>query len=279
MTDTVPTTPIFDTHCHYNLAPLHGNWRQHQHQALAAGVTQTLVVGTTLATSQLAVELTNSHSQLYATLGIHPTAAAKHLDLAQASTTLTKLYLAHQARQQVLAIGEVGLDYFRLPTAGTARTQAIAEQQQLFVAMIKLAKQLQLPLVLHLRDQGEQAYTDALHLLQQHWDFQRALILHCVSGPDNYLQTALALPHTYFGFDGNLTFKNAKRIREIFQLIQSQAPDKILLETDAPYLAPEPHRGQTCEPAMIALTAAFAHKQLGADLGQIYTNSLRAFGL
>ncbi len=267
---------IFDTHCHYNLSPLLENWQQHQQTATSAGVKKSLIVGTNLASSRQALEIVaDNNSSLYAAIGIHPTEAMAIEDFDQTLQELTALTEV----AQVKAIGEIGLDFYRLATSLDPITE-IQKQEQLFIRQLELATRLQLPIVLHVRDQAETAYLRALELYHRYAsNHQQAVIFHCVSGPTTYLEKALALPNSYFGFDGNLTFKNASNIREIFTLVQKRHPEKILLETDAPYLAPEPHRGKVCEPAMIALTAAFAAANLGADLEQIYHNSLQVFDL
>lgn len=264
---------IFDTHCHYNLPPILDQWSEQHRAAGLAGVSKSLIVGTTLESSQQAIAIaTTNNTALYAAVGIHPTEAMEITDFEQ---TFQKLALLAQA-PQVKAIGEIGLDFYRLATSADQALE-MQKQEQLFIGQLKLATVHQLPVVLHVRDQGKQAYLRSLELYQRYAkDHQQAVIFHCISGPLEYLESALELPNSYFGFDGNVTFKNAENIREIFTFVRRQHSEKILLETDAPYLAPEPHRGRVCEPAMIALTAKFAADQLGADLEQIYQNSLKA---
>lgn len=270
---------LFDTHCHYNLSPLNLDWQKYHQDALAVGITKSLVVGTTLETSQQAVALATQAPELFASLGIHPHDAHGSVDLAEISKQLRALKAADTANR-IIAIGEVGLDYFRLTTLPLAEQELVKHQQRaLFIEMIALAKETNLPLILHVRDQGDEAYLEALDLLEKHWNFQQAVLFHCVSGPNAYIERALALPHSYFGFDGNISFKNAEHLRTIFTQVHTTHPEKILLETDAPYLAPEPHRGQLCQPAMLALTANYVSSALGASLEQIYSNSLQAFNL
>lgn len=266
--------PLFDTHCHYNLEPLTAAWQNHWQQSRSAGVNKSLVVGTTLATSQLALKQAQIETDLYASLGIHPGHSQESTDFA---SELHKLKTLVQ-NEKVLAIGEVGLDYYHLPI-NTDNQVAKDTQKQIFLSMMDLAAQAKLALILHVRDRSEEAYFRTLELLEQHWSFEQALIFHCVSGPPRYIKRALEMPKSYFGFDGNLTFKNAHYQREIFNLVKSTDPTKVLLETDAPYLAPEPYRGQVCEPKMIAETARFAVEKLGLNLELTYQNSLHAFGL
>lgn len=285
--------PIIDTHCHYNLEPLWSgqaahfkikeqhpllfqNWQQHWQNAQKVQVTHSLVVGADLITSQKAVQIAQSEKRLYAAVGLHPESVSLNQDQKQALLVLKKI----AQNKKVLAIGETGLDYFYL-SKEAAKTfgQIQAQQKALFIEQIHLAVELGLRLIVHVRDQGEQAYWEALEILQEHWQFKQALIFHCVSGPLAYIAAALKLPQTYFGFDGNLTFKKADDLREIFAYVQKTDNSKILLETDAPYLAPEPDRGKICEPQMIVNLAAYVQNQLGANLSTIYQNSLQAFNL
>ncbi len=285
--------PIIDTHCHYNLEPLYSgqashfkikdqdlilkqNWQQHWQKAQACDVKKSIIVGPSLNYSQKAIEIAEQEQDLYAAVGIHP----EEIDqIDEVAIAIDKLAQLTQSKK-VVAIGETGLDYFYLAAKSDDETQQIkAKQQELFIAQIKLANQLDLPLVLHVRDQRETAYFATLELIEQYWQFKNPLIFHCVSGPLAYIKKALTMKQSYFGFAGNITFKKADQIREIFSLVQKTDPTKILLETDSPYLAPEPHRGQICEPHMISQTAKFMQIQLGADLEEIYQNSLRAFKL
>lgn len=282
---------IIDTHCHYNLEPLYSGdpfcfkvkedsqilkmkWQDHWQNAQKTGVNKSIIVGPGLSSSQKAVEIANSDENLYAAVGIHPERANKIIEIEQAMLKLENL----ANNQKVIAIGETGLDYFYLQTEDLAEIKIIKKRQEdLFIGQIKLAEKLNLPLILHVRDKEELAYQETLDLLEKHWSFNQSIIFHCVSGPLSYIKRALALKNSYFGFDGNITFKKADNIREIFSLVQKTDPKKILLETDAPYLAPEPHRGQICEPQMIAETATYMEKNLGANLAEIYQNSLGAF--
>lgn len=257
---------IFDTHCHYNLEPLAANWQKHWQKAQAHGVKKALIAGSNLHTSRLAVEVAKQDKNLLASVGIHPS-HAEEIILDEALLELKKL----AQEKSVRAIGETGLDYFE--------AQPSPAQIDLFKAQIKLAIELDLTLIIHARDRAEKAYWDILDMLKEHWPAKNPIIFHCASGPVAYIEQALKIKHSYFGFDGNLTFKNAPNLRELWQIIQQQAPEKILLETDSPFLAPVPYRGQTCEPWMISATAQFAQENLQANLEQIYQNSLCAFNL
>ncbi len=285
--------PIIDTHCHYNLEPLYSgqafcfkikdedsilkkNWQDHWQEAQKQGITKSIVVGPGIKSSQKAIEIAEADDNLFAGIGIHPERANKIDHIEEALEQLTQL----AKHKKVVAIGETGLDCFYLDTKDINNIKQTKEKQEkLFIGQIKLANQLNLPLILHVRDKTEETYLKTLEIIEQYWKFNNSLIFHCVSGPLNYIQKALKMKNSYFGFDGNLTFKKADDIRGIFSLVQKTDSKKILLETDAPYLAPEPYRGQVCEPYMIKSTAFYVENKLNADLEEIYQNSLNAFNI
>ena len=285
--------PIFDTHCHYNLEPLYSgqilnfkiddkdpilqkNWQDHWLEAQQQGIKKSLIPGAGLKSSQLAVEIAKTDANLYASVAVHPLRAAK-IDLSTAIETIKEL----SQDDAVIAIGEAGLDFFHFDKAADLATieKEKKKQEALFIAQIQLAVENDLTLIIHSRDQGEEAYWRILEILEEHWPAKQNVIFHCLSGPLAYIEKAMQIDNSYFGFDGNLTFKNAQYLQEIFQLFQKQAPEKILLETDAPYLAPVPFRGQICQPAMIAELANFLKNNFQANLELIFQNSLRAFNL
>lgn len=284
--------PIFDTHCHYNLEPLYSgqatyfdiddndpilkkNWRDHWQHAQESGIKKTLVPGAGLSSSRLAVEIAQEEQNLYASVAIHPLRVEK-IDFDSATKEIQQL----SQKELVVAIGETGLDYFHFAKEDLKTVNKIKkEQEKLFIEHIKLAIQRKLTLIIHARDKNEEAYWRILEILDQYWPAEENIIFHCLSGPINYVKKAMQIKNSYFGFDGNLTFKNANYLRELFQLLNKEHPDKILLETDAPYLAPTPFRGQICQPAMISELAKFVEKNLEGNLEQIYQNSLKVFKL
>jgi len=270
---------IFDSHCHYNLEPLESNWQAHWRQAQAEGIQASMVVGTSLTTSKRAVEIAAQESNLYASVGVHP--HQFEVDdqefLKQTETGLNNLFAKYQT--QIKAVGETGLDYFRLASAATTAKKA---QQAAFKLHLHLAQTHHVPVIIHVRDQAApetptagNAYWDTLQMLKDNWPNDQPFILHCASGPLNYIEQALAMG-AYIGAAGNVTYKKADRIREIVKLTPA---DRLLIETDSPYLPPEPRRGQVCEPWLIKLTAEYLQETMGIDLDQVWQNSLRAFNV
>ena len=281
---------IFDTHCHYNLEPLYAGktrffskkqleqvsgsgWIDHWHRAQQQGVIASLVAGTSLKSSQRAIEIAQTETNLIASVAIHPEEIEKNTDqeLEKQITYISKL----ASQPKVKAIGETGLDYYHL-TADNQVT-SIRRQQQLFIEHIQLANELNKPLIIHARGKNgdNQAYFDILDLLKQNFQFRQPFVLHCVSGPTTYINEAINLG-AYISFAGNVTYNNAHNIQS---LITAVPHDKLMIETDAPFLAPQAYRGKICEPWMITATAKFMADNYQLDLDQILANSYHFFGL
>lgn len=269
---------IIDTHCHYNLSPLFTNWPQHWQKAQVHGVSKSIVVGADLYSSQQALVIATQEPNLFAAVGIHPEESlAVNL---QNQLDQVKV-LAMSKNPKLVAIGEIGLDYFRLTTSDH-QTATIKAQQQLFQAQLEIANQVNLPAIIHVRDQeipgtptAGNAYWDTLQLIKVAYQFHKPFILHCVSGPLNYVTQALDMG-AYIGVAGNVTYKNADRIREIVKMIST---DRLLVETDAPYLPPQLYRGQTCEPWMIEETTKYLSANFEIDQIQLVKNAAVCFQL
>jgi len=263
---------IIDTHVHYNSPELFPNWELLWKEAQEAGVTQSIVVGDDFVTSQQACEISAREKNLYCAIGFHPT-DAKETDISVLEALLRKY------SSNIVAIGEAGLDYYRLPEDPEEVQKEKIRQKQVFGKQIQLAKKFNLPLIVHSRD----AYPDILDTLDHFTKDDGKLpstVLHSMSGPQEYLRDALALGFS-ISFAGNITFKNAQELRELAQ----QVPlDRLFLETDAPYLTPEPLRGQfPNQPKNIVHTAAFLAKLYTIEVEEICRitteNAQRFFGL
>lgn len=280
---------IIDTHCHYNLEPLYSaqtptSWQEHWQRAQQSGVVASLIVGTAVATSQLAIELAATDPRLKASIGIHPYRVAELLtETSDWNSTLhTQLAELEQliTMPEVIAVGEIGLDYYWLPKENSERQPIIDAQQQLVTAQLQLARNHQKPVILHVRDKQtpEQltpgnAYWDMLNIVKAAGNFDQPVILHCVSGPSAYVQQAVDLG-CHIGVAGNSTYPSAEQIRAI---ISATPVDRILLETDAPYLPPQSNRGKICQPWMISETAEYLESQLGISKASVLANTNRVF--
>jgi TatD DNase family protein len=255
---------IIDTHSHYNLDPLVLDWQKHWNDAQQHTVTKSIVIGTSAESSKIAVNLSNQNQAWKVAVGIHP---HEKFDLADMKAIEELI-----SDKNVIAIGECGLDYFRFEDE-LNKEEVISSQRNMLKAQIILAKKHQLPLVIHLRDTGETAYWDFLSLYKEYGATATPFILHCVSGPIAFVQQAIELG-AYIGVAGNVTYKNADHIR---QIVKSVPTDRVLLETDAPFLPPTPHRGAVCEPWMIQLTQKFLADELQINEETLFTNTVRLF--
>jgi len=229
---------IIDTHCHYNLGPLYENWQKHWTKAQENGVLGSIVVGTDKETSEKAIKISDAQPELFAAVGVHPSEIGElNIDSIR---TLAK-------SDRVIAIGEIGLDYFRLKKSDR---ETRLRQREGFRAQLKLALELNLPAIIHVRDQTKGAYWDVLDILRSVWKTGSPFILHCISGPSEYVEEAIKLG-AYIGVAGNAGYPNSSDLRKLI----SQVPkERLLLETDAPFLPPQAHRGKPCEPWMIKET-------------------------
>lgn len=267
---------LIDTHCHLDFPDFDSDRSEVIQRALSAGVTRLICIGTNLATSRAAIALASAHSQIYATVGLHPS----EVPAAPASAVDQLAQLAQHPK--VVALGECGLDYHRLPsrsspsfaasssiTGGTfpgSENLILADAEQknrqaiFFQEQIDLALQRKLNLVIHQRD----SYADTLATLQPYTGRLHA-VFHCFSGTLAQAQELISLGH-FVSFTGIVTFKNA---REIHSCAQSLPLGSFFLETDSPYLAPEPHRGQRAEPAHTLAVAEKVASLRGQTLPEI----------
>ncbi|MDQ5950861.1 MAG: TatD DNase family protein [Patescibacteria group bacterium] len=263
---------IIDTHCHYNLKPLVDDWRGYWQAAQAAGVVGSIIVGTSVETSKTGLDIAGQEQNLFVSLGIHPTESGRSIQLGdtqslqQAINELRKL----STSPKVIAIGECGLDYFRLTDQ---REQEIELQHKMLEEQLTLAEELRLPIVIHLRDSQEDAYRDFLKILKRTATRQQSFILHCVSGPIDFIQECVSLG-AYIGVAGNVSYPNSGRIREIVTTVPA---DRILVETDAPFLPPQVSRGKTCEPQMIQWTVEYISTEFGYSPEKLLKNTIALF--
>lgn len=254
---------LMDTHCHLSMDPLVQDIDAILLRSEAAGIKRWISVGTNLADSQRCVDLAGQYERLWATVGIHPH-EAKHA----CEEALAKL--EELARSPgVVALGETGLDFhynFSPP----------AQQANAFRAQLDLAAGLDLPVVIHTRE----AFAETMSILDEFSPHLSRVVLHCFSGTAE--QARLALDRGYYlSFTGVVTFKNAHSIREAALLVP---PERLMLETDCPYMSPEPKRKQKVnEPALLIHTARFLAELRGVQLSEFsectWENSKRFFGL
>ena len=226
---------FIDTHCHLEDENFSADRAEVIERAKLAGVERIINFGSTPQSSEAVVELSKTFAELYAGVGIHP----EEIDTFDANTCARLAELA--ANDKVTAIGEIGLDYH-----WEKDSERRLIQQKIFVAQLDLARQLHLPVCVHDRD----AHADTLKILQTEARGLRG-VLHCYSGSLETAREVFKLDW-FIGVDGPLTFKNSAKLPEI---VKAAPRDRLLIETDAPYLAPVPHRGKRNEPAYVVEVA------------------------
>jgi len=256
-------TPLIDTHCHLNHPDFAGDLPKVLLRAEEAAVVQIICVGYDLDSSALAVRLVREILMVRAAVGVHPHDADTFSP--DAEEQVKKLA---SDRKHVVAIGETGLDYYRDLSPRDAQRAAYRRH-------IEMARDLELPLIVHSRD----AQDDVLAILREHGLPPRGAVMHCMPSDPDFAQRSMELG-CYVGIAGPITFRNARRLREI----ASGLPlDRLLLETDAPYLTPHPHRGQRNEPSYLPLVAASLADAQGVTPGEVAAattlNARRLFGL
>ncbi|NWG35965.1 MAG: TatD family hydrolase [Chloroflexi bacterium] len=272
---------LTDTHCHLDFNKFDGDREAVIRRALEAGVERILIPALELKSCQAAIRLANSHPALFAAVGVHPTEVNQWND----ESIENLRHLAHSANK-VVAIGEIGLDYYwvKEPEKQARQRQALKEQ-------LRLAREAHLPVVIHMREAGDawfgQASMDLLEILTEwqnsltaanHPLANRPGVLHSFNGN---LETAQKAIHCnfYIGVTGPVTYKNAEEKR---QIIRQLPLERLLLETDAPFLTPVPYRGRRNEPAFVGYIAdkiAEIHKTTRERVAETTSaNANRLFG-
>jgi len=240
---------FIDSHCHLDGSRFDADREEVILRARDAGITNILAVGTGdgPGTLDCAVKIAEQHEFVYATVGIHPHEAklATDVDFAQ---------LEQLARKpKVIAWGEIGLDYYYDHSPRDV-------QQNVFIRQMELARAAKLPIVIHCRpsDNSDNAWEDSLSLIEQHWKPSGlGGILHCFTGAREHAKRALDMGFM-ISFAGNVTFPKAQQIRDS----ALQVPlDRMLIETDSPFLAPVPYRGKRNEPAFV--------KEVARQIGEL----------
>lgn len=217
---------IFDTHCHvYDPKYIEGAIEAIK-TSISNGVDLFMIPGDNLENSKKAVELANMFNEVYCAIGIHPSDVVG-LDLEKTIEELKELF---KTSNKIKAIGEIGLDKYWVKDE-----EVIKIQKEFFIKQIHLANELQLPIIIHDRD----AHYETLEILKEHKPLYGG-VMHCFSGSVEYLKEILKLG-LYIGLDGPVTYKNALTPKEVALHVPL---DKLLVETDSPYLTPVPHRGK-----------------------------------
>jgi TatD DNase family protein len=264
---------LIDSHCHLDD---YADLPQIIANAHASGVNTMLAIGIGDGpdTMHRALELAHQHPEIFATAGIHPQEA--HQATPENLAKLTNLV----QDPRCVAVGEIGLDYYHL------NNPDIPTQQTAFIAQMKIAAEAGKPITIHCRTselaipaakqkyEPADAWEDLLRLIAEHWTPTGLPgIMHCFSGNEDQAARSLAAGF-YLSFAGNLTYPKSTTIQTV---ARTAPPDRILVETDAPFLSPIPHRGEQNEPARTAITARFLADLRGATCEEIATQTTTNF--
>jgi TatD DNase family protein len=248
-----------DSHCH--LDSIDGDLDDYLERASRAGVLRLVTIGTDVESSRIAVGLAESHDEVWASVGVHPHDADNFTgDDADMIEEMAR-------RRRVVAVGEVGLDFYRNYSGPEA-------QEKTFRAQIDIAKRVGKPMVMHIRE----AFSEVLALLKEVGPPEK-LVFHCFSGDREDAIEAVRLGG-YVSFAGNVSYKNAGPLREAAKVVPL---DRLLVETDSPYLAPVPYRGKPNEPSYLPSVGAALAAALGKPVEEVAdatgANAERLFGL
>jgi TatD DNase family protein len=254
---------IFDTHCHLNNGKMYGKYRDFLREAKLVGVSKFVIIGYDLESSIKAVKIAETEPDVcYAAVGVHPNEI-----LNQPSDCLAKLEEL-LTKKCVVAVGEIGLDYHWKKTPK-------ADQKVWFERQIELAYKFKKPIVIHSRDASEDTYK----ILKKNQEKIIRGVIHCYSGSKEMVKLYEDL-NMYISFAGPITFKNARTPKEALLTV---SPERLIFETDSPYLAPHPFRGQENKPSNITLIIKEAATLLGKDYitlaKESYKNALALFGI
>jgi TatD DNase family protein len=280
---------LIETHAHLDYPDFAADFDDVLRRANEAGVTRIITIGTSIESSRRAVELAEKYPSIYAVIGVHPTNAA------QAGEDVVTPLRELAKSPRVVAIGETGLDYHHLPSVEAAKQKNVqvfnalqsgteeqveasiedgaykSKQADLFQEQLDLAAELGLNVVIHQRD----AWDDTLEIMRPYSGKLRG-VFHCFGGTLEQANEVLDLDHLV-SFTGIVTFKNGASVREVAAKVPAW---KFMVETDCPYLAPEPFRGKRCEPAhtrIVAETIAAARGVPFQEIAETTTATAEAF--
>jgi TatD DNase family protein len=266
---------MIDAHCHLQFHSFQNNYDEVAKRAFTAGITKIINAGTKIDSSQKAIDYANVYPEMYAVIGIHP----HHADKVNVNPKFKTLNSNNKKQEEgwigeleemakdpkVIGIGEIGLDYFNYQSNGIVDPKL---QKEVFIKQIKLAYKLHLPMQIHNRQAGEeivQILEDQGNLLQD-----PPGIFHCFAGSMKVLDSILQMGF-YIGIDGNVTYKGLApgETVDLKDVVRYVPLDRLVIETDSPFLAPVPHRGELNEPAHVIITGQYIAKLKGVPFAQL----------
>lgn len=253
---------LFDSHCHLDDEKFNEDRKEVIKQIFESGVTKLISAGYSLESSKRALELANKYPQIYTVLGISPNDIGQNVENIEEEIKQIEMLVQNK---KVVGIGEIGLDYYW--------NQENKDLQQFaFIKQIELANKLNLPIVIHTRE----AVADTLKILKEH-SVNKKGVFHCCPLNLELIKEALKLGF-YISYAGPITFKNSKNADEAIRLVPD---DRILIETDSPYLSPEPNRGKRNDSTNVKYMAAKIANVKGYSIEEVakitYENTCRIF--
>ena len=259
---------LFDSHAHYNDEKFAQDRAEVLHEIYESGVTKLINAGYSLESSKLALEIAKQYDWIYTISGISPNDIPDNEnELEKQINELKEFIISEKGSKKIVAIGEIGLDYYW-------NKENSGLQQKAFKEQIQLANEQGLPIVIHTRE----AVMDTISILKENEPIQKG-IFHCCPLNRELVKEALKLGF-YISFAGPVTFKNSKNANEIIQMVPL---DRILIETDSPYLSPEPNRGKRNDSRNVKYIAGKIAEVKGMSLDDIakatYDNACKIFGL
>lgn len=259
---------LFDSHAHYNDEKFAQDRAEVLHEIYESGVTKLINAGYSLESSKLALEIAKQYDWIYTISGISPNDIPDNEnELEKQINELKEFIISEKGSKKIVAIGEIGLDYYW-------NKENSGLQQTAFKKQIQLANEQGLPIVIHTRE----AVMDTISILKENEPIQKG-IFHCCPLNRELVKEALKLGF-YISFAGPVTFKNSKNANEIIQMVPL---DRILIETDSPYLSPESNRGKRNDSRNVKYIAGKIAEVKGMSLDDIakatYDNACKIFGL
>ena len=255
---------LIDSHCHLDRLKLDqydGDLDRAVQAARDAGVERMLCIGIDMDNAGAVVDIASRYDDVFASVGVHP------LEKDKPEPSLEQL-VQLASDEQVIAVGETGLDYYY-------SKDNIPAQKQRFITHLEAAGQCSLPVIIHTRDARE----DTLALLDEHADKERSGVLHCFTESWDMAKAAMDM-NFYISISGIVTFRNADGLRDV---VRKMPMDRLLIETDSPYLAPVPHRGKSNEPKYLPDVAKFVASLKGVSeetlIQQTADNFFKLFSL
>lgn len=250
---------MIDVHCHLNFHSFQKDYDEVIKDAFNKGVKKIINVGTQIESSEHAIELAEKYENLFAIVGVHP----HHADKPEESWLEKLKELA--GKPKVVGIGEIGMDFFSYKSNGIVNPKL---QKDMFIKQIELALKLKLPLQIHNRHAGK----EIIEILNQYKSelLDPPGMFHCMSGDIELLKKILDLSF-YVGFDGNITYDGLAPGEDtsLVDLVKHAPLDRIVTETDSPYLTPQPHRGSRNVPSYVILTGQFIAKTKGISFDKM----------